>query len=353
MKPRFDLRLGRRRILEAGFATGAAVLAPKLFVSAIAQEDPRLKQAKAKGKVTWYTSMFPTEMRETLADKFQRNTGLELSIYGAGTNQVVARLRTERTAGSRNVDVIDGGDFDVFEDMIKDGFLKKYNPKGADAIHPDFKDSRGYYYGIYLWTLVLEYNTGALTKAAAPKDWVDLVDPRFKSKTATSDPASATAALGFCKVMATWKGWDWIEQFVRNDPLVLSVSSEVQPAVVRGERTVGIISSQFPSKSMEEGAPVALVDTDPLFPAPDWIAILNDAPNPDGAELFAEYLISKEAQDVVRTYGAYSCRVDVTNPFGLPPITNVKFKYKVPPTLDISSVQIAQKFTEMLRAAKQ
>jgi hypothetical protein len=148
MKPRLNSRLGRRRILEAGIATGAAVLAPKLIASAIAQEDPRVKRAKAKGKVTWYTSMFPTEMREKLADKFQRNTGIELSIYGAGTNQVVARLRTERTAGSRNVDVIDGGDFDVFEDMIKDGFLKKYNPKDADAIHPDFKDSRGYYYGI-------------------------------------------------------------------------------------------------------------------------------------------------------------------------------------------------------------
>ena len=153
--------------------------------------------------------------------------------------------------------------------------------------------------------------------------------------------------------MATWKGWDWIEQFVRNDPLVLSVSSEVQPAVVRGERTVGIISSQFPSKSMEEGAPVALVDTDPLFPAPDWIAILNDAPNPDGAELFAEYLISKEAQDVVRTFGRIPAASTLPIPSACHRSRTSSSGTRSRPALDISSVQIAQKFTEMLRAAKQ
>lgn len=345
--------LSRRQLLKVGAATATTLLAPSVMLPASAQEDARLKRAKEKGKVTWYTSMFPTEMREALSQGFEKSTGVRMSIYGAGTNEVVARLRTERATGARNVDVFDGGDYDVIEAMIKDKILKSFRPKGAEAILPDFKDSRGYFYGIYAWALVITYNTTVYTPATAPQGWLDLSNPKFKGKIIISDPARATAALGFCKVMVKWKGWDWIEEFLRNDPLVMSVSSEIQPAVVRNERPIGIISSQFPSKMMEEGAPINIVKTDdPLFPSPDVIGIIADAPNPDGAELFVEYLISKQAQEIVRGFGPYSSRVDVSNPFGMPPLKDVKFKYMIPPPLDIDAVQIAERFQKMLRAAK-
>ena len=345
-------RFTRRKFLKGVNLAATAAVLVSFAGAAIAQEDPRLKRAKEKGKITWYSAAFPENMREALAKGFTDKTGIELSIYAGGGNQIVSRLRTERKTGAYNVDVIDGGDIDVFGGMIKDGILKAYNPKSADAIHPDFKDSQGYYYGMYFWTLLLQYNTNFYNKDTAPKSFADLIDPRFKGKVVISDPARSTAGLGFIKSMVTWKGWPWVEGFLKNEPLVISISSGIQPAVVSGERPISMQTTQFYSKNLEEGGPVALATNEFLFGSPDVVGLVTKGPNPDGAELLAEYLISKEAQQMIPGFGPYSTRTDIKPPFGMPPVTELKLKYKEAPSLDIGPTEVAERFHALLRKAK-
>lgn len=345
-------RLSRRQLLRvAGLATAAAAV-PPLVRSSHAQDDPRLARARQKGKVTWYSTAFPENMREALAKSFRDRTGLDLSIYAGGGGQIVSRLRTERKTGAYSVDVIDTGDPDIMEAMVKDGILRKYNPKGAEAIHPDFKDPRGYFYGMYFWTLVLEYNTNVYKKETAPKGFDDLIDPRFKGLVVTADPARSTGGLGFVKAMVKSRGWEWIEKFVKNDPLVMSITSGIQPAVVKGERPIAIMTSQFTSKTLEEGGPIAIAGDEFLFGSPDLVGLVTNAPNPDGAELLAEHLLGKEAQELIRKYGPYACRTDAAPPFGMPPIGKLKLRYKEAPSLDIDPKEVADRFHKLLRAAK-
>lgn len=338
----------RRELLHLGAAASVAALAPQL---ARAQEDPRIKKAKEKGKVTWYTAAFPEDMREALVNSFQKKTGLELSIYAGGGNAIVARLRTERQAGSNKVDVIDAGDAEIMGALVKDGLLKPFKPKGAEAIHADFKDPDGHFYGLYFWTLVLEYNTRFYNKATAPKTFEDLVDPKYKGKIVISDPARSTGGLGVVKAMVKSKGWPWIEELLKNDTLVMSITPGIQPAVVKGERPIALMTSQFTAKSIEEGAPIALATDEMLFGSADVLGVLKDAPNSEGAELLVEHLISKEAQEVVRAHGPYSCRTDVAPPPGMPAIKDLKLRYKTAPALDISAKEIADKFHAILRTA--
>src|SRR6185312_6753356 len=116
----------RRRSVAA--LIGAITLAVGVATSldATAQDDARLARAKAKGTINWYTSAFPTEMREGLAQTFQDKTGIKVSIYAGGGGQVASRLRTERQTGAKNVDVLDGGDDDIIAALVKDGIFKKF-----------------------------------------------------------------------------------------------------------------------------------------------------------------------------------------------------------------------------------
>lgn len=345
--------ISRRGLMMGSAAAAAFSVAPNSTRHALAQADERLKRAREKGSVSWYTDSYPESMREALAQTFEKKTGIRISIYGGGGNAIVSRLRTERTAGSRTVDVVNAGDSEVLDGLVTDGILKSFQPEGADAIHPDFKNPKGYYYGLYFWTLVLEYNTRVISKQNAPKTFEDLIDPKFKGKIVTADPARSTGGLGFVKAMVTATSWDWIEKFLRNDPLVMSVTPQIQPMVIRGERPISLMTSQFTSKSIEEGAPVALATEEALFGSPDHVGILTDAPNPDGALLFVEHLLSKEAQEIVRKSGPYSCRVDVAPPFGMPDVKDLKLRFKRAPRLDIPPGAIAERFHNMLRTARQ
>jgi ABC-type Fe3+ transport system substrate-binding protein len=202
------------------------------------------------------------------------------------------------------------------------------------------------------WVLVLEYNTNLLQPNAVPKSFDDLADDRYKGKIVIADPARSTSGLGLIKAMVTAKGWDWVERFVRNDPLVMSISSGIQPAVITGERPIAVMTSDLFSKTAQDKAPIALATNEFLFASPGVAAILKDGPNPEGAEIFVEFLLSREAQDIVRAFGAYSCRSDVAPPFGLPPLKEAKLRFPLAPAIDLQPREVGDRFHQLLRTAK-
>lgn len=333
-----------------GLATAAL---SQIVTSALvhAQQDPRAERARQKGKVVWYTASFPTEMREALEKRFTEETGIRLSTYAGGGGQVASRLRTERQTGANNVDVIDLGDMEIVNGLIRDGLLRTFAPKGGETLDAVCKDPRNYFFGFYNWVLMLEYNTAVLTADSVPKTFDDLIDGRFKGKIVIPDPARSTAGLGLIKAMVATKGWDWVERFVRNDPLVMAITSGIQPTVIKGERPIAVMTSQFVSKTMEDKGPVAFVTSEFLFASPDVLGILKDAPNPEGAELFVEFLLSRAAQETVRTYGTYSCRNDVPPPYRMPAMKDAGMKHKLVPSIGMEPREIAERFHKLLRAA--
>ena len=339
------------RLLLAGLATAllSGVVSPALTY---AQQDPRLQEARQIGSIVWYTTSFPTEMGEAIEKRFSEHTGIRLSTYRAGGGQVAARLRTERQTGARNVDVVDLGDMEVVNGLVREGLFRPFPTKVSDSLDPSCKDPQNNFFGYYNWVLVLEYNTGSLRSDAVPRSFDDLIDERFKGKVVIPDPARSTGGLGFIKAMVAAKGWEWIERFVRNDPLVMAIGSGIQPALIRGERPIAVNNSQFLSNSMQEKAPVGLAANEFLFASPNVIGILKDAPNPKGAELFVEFLLSKEMQEIVRVHGVYSCRSDLAPPFGLPALKDAKLRFKQAPSIGMDTREISERFQKLLRAAK-
>lgn len=343
----------RRRFLTGLGTAAAAVTAASYPVFVYGQEDRRLQAARQKGRVVWYTAAFPTDMREAIEKRFQERTGIRVTTYAGGGGQVVGRLRTERQTGARNVDVIDLGDMDVVNGLVKEGLYRPFSPAGADIQGAlCSKDPKNHFFGFYSWVLVLEYNTNILGADAVPKSFDDLIDERYKGKIVVADPARSTAGLGLIKAMVTAKGWEWVERFVKNDPLVMAITSGIQPAVIKGERPIAVMTSQFVSKTMQDKGPIALTSNEFLFASPDVVGVLKDGPNPEGAEIFVEFLLSKEAQEIVRAHGAYSCRPDVAPPFGLPALKEARLRYPLAPTINLESREIAERFHKLLRATK-
>ena len=93
-----------------GAALGVAAVAAMLTVASgpAAADEAKMAAAKANGTITWYTSVWPEQLRHELADDFRAKTGLDLVIgYVGGTGQVVTRIATERKTQAYNVDVVD------------------------------------------------------------------------------------------------------------------------------------------------------------------------------------------------------------------------------------------------------
>ena len=344
-------RLGRRLSVLASVAALAAVLILPQAAGAQTAADPRIEAARAKGKVTWYTSVSPDELRKGLIDEFTKRTGIEVNSYYGGTGQVFSRLTTERKTKSFAVDVVTLGDTDLVGDLIKDNVLRGYKPADLSAVDPAYKDPDGKWYGITFWGLAIEYNSRLVQKDAAPKSWSELADPKWKSKVAISDPSRSAAGLLFLKAMVHENGWEWVEKLMRNDPLVIAIAPGIDQAVANGERPVATAVTSYTSEIMQKHAPVAIASDGVLFVSPLTASIITEAPNPEGAELLVDFLLSKDAGELYRKYGWFSTRGDVAGPSGFPPASELKVAYKEVPS-PLPRQELLDKFNAIAQAAR-
>lgn len=312
--------------------------------------DPRIQKARDAGKVTWYTSVAPPELRNALLKGFKNKTGLDVNIYYGGTGTVYSRLTTERKTGSFNVDVVTLGDVGLVKELITRKVIRQYRPGNIDAIQDQYKDKAGYWTGICFWGLIKGTNTMHLKAAEGPKDWAELADPKWKGKVVILDPARSAGGLLFLKAMVKGQGWPWVEQLLRNDPLVIAVGPGIDQALANGERIVSTSITSFLSEAMKAGAPVKPIG-DLLYTSPLTASVLNNAPNPAGAELFVDYLTSKQAGELFRKYGWFSSRGDVDGPFGFPPASKLQVKYS-DVSLPLTRQQILDKYNQVVLASK-
>jgi iron(III) transport system substrate-binding protein len=134
-----------------------------------------------------------------------------------GSQEVYDRIRSE--AANPQADVWFGGPDTIFARGAADGLLQSYRPAWADAVPSSSRNPEDLYFGLYEAVPVLVYNSAAVAESAAPRDWDDLLDERWRGKLIIRDPlASGTMRTAFGLVIArsvaatgdTAEGFAWL-----------------------------------------------------------------------------------------------------------------------------------------------
>jgi iron(III) transport system substrate-binding protein len=254
--------------------------------------------------------------------------GANMSALVSGTNEVVQRIRSEqrRPLG----DVLWGVGAEGI--VANPDLFEPYTPAQAKAIDPRWLAvAKGEpWIPNNVVPMVLMYNTKLVSASEAPHGWRDLADPRWKGKLAYAAPdKSGSAYTQLATMVAVFgdndAGWKTIERIMRN-ARILQSSGYVPKGVADGEYHVGITYENVAGLYLQGGAAVKIVyPVEGTAVIPDGNALIRNAPHPEAAKRFLDFLIDKPVQEVLaRELAVRSCRTDVAAPPGLPPIDEVK-----------------------------
>lgn len=160
------------------------------------------------------------EMLQAFEKRYEAlHPDVDVQFLDMGSQEVLDRLRSERA--NPQADVWWGAPAQTFEDGVRDSLLERSQPSWAAAVPADAKSKDGFWYGTYLTPEVIAFNTAAIPAAQAPKDWDEVLDPRWKGKVVIRDPmASGTMRAIFGMIMArslratgdTAQGWQWLRR---------------------------------------------------------------------------------------------------------------------------------------------
>ena len=319
----------------------------------LAQDAALIQAAKKEGKVVWYTSLaIPSST--AIAHAFRtKYAGVDVEVHRTGSQRVLQRVMQEAGAGIKNADVIhtsDAGHFVLFKDK---GMLMKYIPKGAEIFPAGFKDKDGFYFGMRATLSVISYNPKSVAEKDAPKTWKDLLNPKWKGKMVSAHPGYSGIIMTHVLALVNLYGWDYFRELAKNGLHVVQSANDPAGVVASGERPVGANGAEyFYYKTQKQGNPIKIIYSNegiPLVVSP--VAIAKDAPHPNAAKLFSEYIFAKESQQLLADReGLYTGHPEVTYPADKPKLKDLKLLSVDADELEKKNAEIKKRFVEFFGA---
>lgn len=235
-----------------------------------------------------------------------KNPDVDVRWLDMGSQDVYDRIRSE--AANPQADVWYGGPQPIFARGAQEGLLAPYRPKWADAVPPQSRQPQDLYFGLYRTAPVLVYNAKAVAEADAPRDWDDLLLPRWKDKILIRDPlASGTMRTLYGMILArsvartgdTREGFGWLLRLDAQTKEYLQQPAMMIEKLNRQEGLLTVWELTDLLWQQKRGSPLAFhfaTSGSPIID--DSIGLVKGAPHAETAKRFLEWVGTVEAQEL-------------------------------------------------------
>jgi iron(III) transport system substrate-binding protein len=276
--------------------------------------------AKREGSLVWYTALTPTQS-EGAAQAFERAYGIHVEVVRLVTGNLISRFAGEAEAGNWVADLV------IVSDVVfaEEGLQRRWFTPISEAEVPAYagwpQEFRrdGFPFGVGIVVNGLVYNKSLIKESEAPKDWPDLLEPRFKGAMFFADPRSATY-LNFLYFLRENYGDDFLRRLGQQDLNVVASSVTGAQQVAAGERALMVPSQRaVHGPLIAQGAPLAEVQPDMTTGAEMAVGLVAKAPHPNAARLFLHWLLTREGQQELNKGEQAASPFQVPGALPLPP----------------------------------
>ncbi len=240
-----------------------------------ASDDQLIAGAKKEGEVSLYLSTNLTDANGMMQRFKQKYPFVNVGLFRADNEKLLNRILTEASAGKFNADVILISSFEVRVLMQKKLLQKYLTPESR--FYPE-----GY-----------------------------LLQPKWKGNVGLSDSAILWYA-GFLKFYGDEKGREYMKKLSAQKPAFRDSETVISQLLAAGEFPLGVTYSHQVVSLKKKGAPVDWIRTmQPIVTGLKPISLSSKATHPNAGKLFIDFVLSKEGQELIRSFNRLPSRVDV------------------------------------------
>ena len=284
-----------------------------LFIPVHAASDAVLDGAKKEGQVVFYASMEAQSAQRLTAGFEKKYPFIKVNATRIGSERMATRLVSEAQARKVQADVVNQSGFD-FYGVLQKGVFDIYNSPERAALPTEYKDEKG------LWVMnaatlnVIGYNTRLVPPTNVPKSFWDLADPKWKGQLLMDENESKWMA-GMMSYYSEAKTVDLLRKLATQEIQFRVGHTLIQTLAAAGERPVVVVAfANGVERLKKDRAPIDWVAVEPIIGLTFGLALVKDAPHPNCAKLFIDYLLSKEGQEIIADAGYYVPRRDIAAP---------------------------------------
>lgn len=283
-----------------------------------------ISTAKKETKIVVFSGI-GDEVRIQVPEGFKKRFGLSTDWVTAPGAQLREKILRERKVGLYNVDIYIGGQEPI--NVLKPvGALAPMEPA---LILPEAKDHRMWWDEKLPWvdvdhmmmSMVMHVNPVVavntnLVKPGEIKSILELLETKWQGKIVMTDPVRLGGGRYFFRFMESRMGQDFLRQLAASKPMITDDRRLAVEWLSRGKFFVGLgTETTMLLELQQSGAPVGAVEVKEgayLTTGQGNIGLMSNAPHPNAARLFINWLLTKEGQTIAsRTFFRPSLRKDV------------------------------------------
>jgi iron(III) transport system substrate-binding protein len=254
-------------------------------------------------KLLIYTPHGQDLLRDFIARYQAEHKDVEVQFLDMGSREILERVRAERNRPQ--ADLWWGAAHTTFQTASDENLLAPYHPTWADKVAASNRDSQDRWFGTYQTPEVIVYNSDAVKPEDAPKDWDDVLDPKWRDKILirNPNPSDSMRAIFGAMIWRFYKdsgtpdrGYDWLRRLDANVHEYTADGTLLMQKLVRREGVVSLwnLPDVWIYKE-QKNFPVGYVFAASGTPViTDGIAILRGAPNEEEAKRFYEFVTTPE-----------------------------------------------------------
>lgn len=295
--------------------------------------------ARKEGSITWYVAQMSGEAAESMGRRFsQRYPGVQVSVIRTTGQVAYERLQQEMKNNTPHCDVFSSTDIAHYPALVTRKALARYEPLNIGELAGPYRGlgEQGLYYPTTGSLQIMLYHTGNLKPEDVPKRWTDMLDPKFKGRVGTGHPAFSGYFGQWVLAMRRQYTWSFFEKLEKNKPRIGRSGNDPTTLVNAGECVIGTGPASTVQQSKDKGNPVEIIYPDDgsiLCVGPS--AILANAPHPNAARLFVEWLLGPDYAQACIEWHLEPVRADAPLPAGARRVSDVK-------TINVSTAEITR-----------
>lgn len=277
--------------------------------------DDLVVAAQREGRVVVLGPPDP-EVRQSLPAAFKARFGIAVEYLGGRTSEQAGRLRSERRAGLYTADLTIAGMQSMATIFHRENMLAPLRP---ELILPDVLDGSKWKKGALWFSDPEQQYVLRLSSQVQPSFYIntrgvnpdelrsgrDLLDPKWRGKISVEDPTMPGSGTTMAARIYLAFGEQGVKQlYIDQKPAISRDQRQLTDWLLRGTYPIAFNADVDQVEKMRaEGMPVMPVYGLPGLPATlsagfGSVALFNQAPHPNAAKLFVNWLASKEGLEL-------------------------------------------------------
>ncbi len=244
-------------------------------------------------------STHPDSLLEIVADAFAEETGITVEFINL-QGELADRVRAEKE--NPQADIMYGGASSLFIEMSEEDLFQSVEPSWAGELDDSFKGENEDWYGTIQTPVMMFYNSEMLSAEEAPKDWDDLADEKYSGMIVSRDTLSSSIRATLVSLITQYDNiddaWNYLDTLDNNIKNYYNSGTMQFQAVGKQEAAISFgVLSAITDNITENNMPLEIIDAESgSIVITDGVAAIKNAPHPNNAAAFVEFVGSAEIQ---------------------------------------------------------